>query len=62
MRKLPAAVAGLTLAVTLSSPTWAATDAVQHRHHHFSGQSDSAGGNSRYDERHPDDDDGSVLF
>ncbi|MCA1842266.1 MAG: hypothetical protein LC792_03575 [Actinobacteria bacterium] len=61
MRKLPAAIAGLTIAVTLSSPAWAATDTVQHRHHHFSGQSDG-GGNSRYDERHPADDDGSILF
>jgi hypothetical protein len=60
MRKLPAAIAGLAIAITLSTPAWA--DGVQSRHHRFGGQSDSSGADrARYDERHHDDD-GSILF
>jgi hypothetical protein len=60
MRKLSTVLAGLVLAVTMSSPAWA--DTVAHRHHDFNGQSDSPGqGHSRYDQGHHDDD-GSILF
>ena len=59
MRKLSAALAGLALVMTLSTPAWA--DTVEHRHHRFSGRSDSSGqGSSRGDnEQH---DDPSILF
>jgi hypothetical protein len=61
MRKLSAAIAVFTVALTVSTPAWA--DTVQQRHHHFSGRSDTPReGNSGYDGQHHDDDDGSVLF
>jgi hypothetical protein len=59
MRKLSAALAGLAVVVTLSTPAWAET--VQHRHHRFGGQSDSRGeGWSRGDNVQHDDP--SILF
>jgi hypothetical protein len=59
MRKLSAALTGLALVVTISTPAWA--DSVQHRQHRFSGQSDARdNGRSRGD--HTQHDDPSILF
>lgn len=59
MRTLSAALAGLAVVVTLSTPAWA--DTVEHRHHGFRGQSDSRGeGSSRGDNLQHDDP--SILF
>jgi hypothetical protein len=57
MRKLSAALAGLVVLATLSTPAWA--DTVQHRQHRFSGQC-SAEGSSRGDDVQHDDP--SILF
>jgi hypothetical protein len=59
MRKLSAALTGLALVVTISTPALA--DTVQHRHHRFNGQSDSPdNGRSRGDNIQHDDP--SILF
>jgi hypothetical protein len=59
VRKLSAALTGLALVVTLSTPAWA--DTVQQRHHRFSGRSESPGeGRSRGDNIQHDDP--SILF
>ena len=59
MRRLSATLAGVTLAMTLSTPAWAAT--TEQRHHRYRGQSDTPAQSAR-----PGDaaqhDDPSVLF
>jgi hypothetical protein len=59
MRRLSTVLAGVTLAVTLSSPARAAT--IEQRHHPYHGQSDTpAEGGRRGDG--PQHDDPSILF
>ena len=60
MRKLSAALAGLTLVVTFSTPAWAAEAETRHQHR-YSGQSDTPeGASSRGDKTQHDDP--SILF
>jgi len=59
MRKLSAALAALTLVVTLSGPAWAA--GTEPRHHRYSGQADSPDGADRSGDR-TQHDDPSILF
>ena len=59
MRRLSAVLAGITLALALSAPSWAA--GPESRHHRFSGRSESPGeGQSRGDKTQHDDP--SILF
>jgi hypothetical protein len=58
VRKLSAALTGLALVVTLSTPAWA--DTVQQRHHRFSDRSDSPGEGRGGDNIQHDDP--SILF
>lgn len=60
MRKLPAALAGLTLVMTLASPAWAAETQTRHQHR-YSGQSDTRDGATARGDK-TEHDDGSILF
>ena len=60
MRKLSAALAGLTLVLTLASPAWAAETETRH-HHRYSGQSASPNDAGRRGDK-TQHDDPSILF
>jgi hypothetical protein len=59
MRRLPATLAGIALAVTLATPAWAAT--TEHRHHRYHGQSAGPAQRGR-DGDAAQHDDPSILF
>jgi len=59
MRPLSATLAGIALAVTLSTPAWAAT--TEQRHHRYHGQSDAPAQGRRGGDA-AQHDDSSILF
>ena len=59
MRRLPATLAGVALAVTLSTPARAAT--TEQRHHRYHGQSEGSAETGRQGDA-TQHDDPSVLF